>query len=330
MATSTISNVILDPSGVAVASVPVVVTLMPTAGFRTDTGNEVARTVSTTTDATGLWSLALERNSNITPAGTHYEVEEQIPAHRGGRRVWLILVGATNQTVAAALVTPTPTVLSSGLLTQAAADARYQALSAIGSDTPTTIDPDDAAAAGSSVAASRGDHQHAITAGTPVATGDANAEGAGTGFARDTHVHKGVVANEAWASWAPTLTNLTLGNGTVTAKFTRVGRKITFYFKVVFGSTSAMGTGPSFTLPVAPASQYSIANVDTFGIATLLDVGTAALSGTCLFSSGSTAVIQYLNAAATAVTDVTITATTPFTWAVGDAAIATGTYEASS
>ena len=56
--------------------------------------------------------------------------------------------------------------------------------------TPTTIDPDDAGAAGTAATVSRSDHQHAITTNAPSDVGIANAEGAGTGFARDNHVHK--------------------------------------------------------------------------------------------------------------------------------------------
>lgn len=55
--------------------------------------------------------------------------------------------------------------------------------------TPTSIDPDDAQAGGSATTLSRNDHQHAITAGTPVDVATANSEGSSGSFARADHVH---------------------------------------------------------------------------------------------------------------------------------------------
>lgn len=76
-------------------------------------------------------------------------------------------------------------------ITQAAGDARYQQLGALGSSNPSTIDPDDAGSAGVSSSAARQDHQHPITTGTPASIGltGVNSESSGTGFARDLHVH---------------------------------------------------------------------------------------------------------------------------------------------
>lgn len=125
MATSTISNIITGPSGTALAAVPVVIRLVPRGAFRIDTGTEVAAEVRTTTNASGLWSVALERNSNISPTNSYYEVEERCSAAQGGPRKYTFQVGATNQTLFAALVSPIPDITSSNYMTQASADARY-------------------------------------------------------------------------------------------------------------------------------------------------------------------------------------------------------------
>lgn len=54
---------------------------------------------------------------------------------------------------------------------------------------PTTIQPDDSAAAGSAGVAARRDHAHAIVAAVCVDVGAANAEGDSTSFSRANHVH---------------------------------------------------------------------------------------------------------------------------------------------
>jgi hypothetical protein len=190
--TSTITGTVTDPTGVAVSGAVVVCTLMPTGGFRTADGSEVARAVSTTTNASGVYSFALERNSGISPANTYYQIEERIPAANGGTKVWNISVGASNQTTYASLVTPLAAQTAT-YLDQASADARYQALSALGSGTPGTEVPDGAGTAGVSASAQRADHIHPLptSAATPAAlsltnTGAAGATGA---IARSQHVH---------------------------------------------------------------------------------------------------------------------------------------------
>jgi hypothetical protein len=197
LATSRITNTIKDPSGTAIASVPVQVRLMPAAGFRISDFTEVARLDATTTDSTGFWSLDLERNSNITPANSWYEVTEQVPDSAGGKRVWFIAVGDSDQSLLASLVTPAqqqPTVVPAGTvyLDQAAADARYQALGSLSAATPSQIDAGDTASAGVATSASRSDHQHAMpSGGTPVAIGltGVNSASATTEPARVQHVH---------------------------------------------------------------------------------------------------------------------------------------------
>ncbi len=197
MATSRITNTIKDASGTAIPSVPVQVRLMPSGGFRISDFTEVARLDSTSTDATGFWSLDLERNANITPANSWYEVTELVPDSAGGKRVWFIAVGDSDQSLLASLVTPAqqqPTVVPAGTvyLDQAAADARYQALGGLSAATPSAIDLGDTGTAGVSSSASRADHEHpALSGGTPVAIAldGNNAASVTTQPARIQHVH---------------------------------------------------------------------------------------------------------------------------------------------
>ncbi len=61
-----------------------------------------------------------------------------------------------------------------------------------------------------------------------------------------------------WQTWAPTWTNLTPGNGTYSfAKFCQIGKTVFVRLAFVLGSTSSVGTAPTFTLPVTSVS-YTI------------------------------------------------------------------------
>lgn len=161
MALSNITNLLTDLNGTPIAAVRVIARLIP-GGFRIAEGSEIASQDETTSDAGGNWSIALERNANISPAGTYYEIEEQIPDLNGGPRIYPVSVGATNQTLQAALVSPIPSVSGPTYLTQTSADARYQQLGSLGSGTPATVAT--AATAGVSAAASREDHAHVLAA----------------------------------------------------------------------------------------------------------------------------------------------------------------------
>lgn len=239
MATSNITNTILDPSGTAVEGVLVVCRLMPTAGFREDTGAEVARVEQTVTDSNGAYTLTLERNANITPDNTWYQITELIPDSKGGKRVWNVSVGASNQTVLAALISPLPEASAGTFLTQAAADARYQALGSLGSSVTTTdLDGSASGTAGVSTSAARSDHKH-------------------------------VAENDAWTDYTPTLVQSGAVTKTVTyARYLRVGRMITVQIYLVVTGSGTSANTVVVGLPVAAASTSSMALP---GTATIFD-----------------------------------------------------------
>lgn len=133
----------------------------------------------------------------------------------------------------------------------------------------------------------------------------------------------------AWTSWVPTLTGLTLGNGARTAVYSRTGRTIHYYLKVVFGSTSAVTGAVQFTLPVAPSAGRT-ANADMPSTVQFLDFGTAQFGGTTVWASGSTLDIKVWSAAGTYLVTANLSATIPFTWAISDVVIVTGTYESAT
>lgn len=63
---------------------------------------------------------------------------------------------------------------------------------------------------------------------------------------------------DAWTEWAPVWTDVTVGNGTVTARHTRVGRLVFVNLILAPGTTSSSGAVPQVTLPVAPLTGGNI------------------------------------------------------------------------
>ena len=128
---------------------------------------------------------------------------------------------------------------------------------------------------------------------------------------------------DSWTTWVPTLTNLTQGSGTLTAKYRRVGKTVDFRFLFIFGAASAVGTSPQFTLPVAPHSDYAAAAGAFLGSGYLIDASGGARDGAPLYVSGSTVTIQFWNATPA---NTGVTSTGPWTWATGDILEVHGTY----
>ena len=58
-----------------------------------------------------------------------------------------------------------------------------------------------------------------------------------------------------WIDYTPTLANITIGNGTITARRVVVGTVCHFSVQITVGSTTTFsGTLPTFTLPLAAAN----------------------------------------------------------------------------
>jgi hypothetical protein len=125
-------------------------------------------------------------------------------------------------------------------------------------------------------------------------------------------------------AYTPTLTNLTLGNGTMFAKYVRVNKYIFGQIKLVFGSTTVMGSSPSFSLPVTGADNLQNVTSHVY----LLDSGVAFYLASAITS---TTTIQpfALNTAGTYLTNSSnFSATVPFTWATNDFIAIAFSYEA--
>jgi hypothetical protein len=135
----------------------------------------------------------------------------------------------------------------------------------------------------------------------------------------------------AWDSYTPTVggAGWALGNGTISGRWKKVGRVVTFSLQVTWGTTSTFG-GTALTL-TAPTAAVS-GNFYTFtGQAS--DTGTATYLLGCTLPGGSSTITPYtLGAAGTYLTtgSVGLTTSVPHTWASTDLITVNGVYEASS
>lgn len=133
------------------------------------------------------------------------------------------------------------------------------------------------------------------------------------------------LATSASSSWTPTWTNASVGNGTVDAKYYQENKFM--FFRVVFtlGSTSTIGTAPTFTLPVTTVSP-AVSNA-FIGVAQLIDTGVATVLGAAVHNSTTLGAAVAFDANSTYVRLTAITSTVPLTWGTGDVYYAEGKVE---
>jgi len=113
--------------------------------------------------------------------------------------------------------------------------------------------------------------------------------------------------------WTPTWTNLTVGNGTVTAKYIQSGKIINAYLVLTFGSTTSISGNVSFTLPAAPINP----TISPLGTCILRDTGTAQYLAT-VYYNGSNGEIRVNKADGTYVNQVVLSSSVPHTWTTSD------------
>jgi hypothetical protein len=123
-----------------------------------------------------------------------------------------------------------------------------------------------------------------------------------------------------WTTWTPSFSNLTVGNGTVTARYQQVGKTLNFEFKFTMGSTSSMGSVPNFSLPATPKIGSGFWNQ------VAEDAGTGNFYGGLENISGTVYPFVF-NATGTYVQNTYFSATAPFTWTTNDNFTIRGTYE---
>jgi len=125
-----------------------------------------------------------------------------------------------------------------------------------------------------------------------------------------------------WKSWTPTMTNGAVGNGTLTAKYSQIGKVVALKIQLALGSTSSIGTTPTFTVPVTATSTNG-EYINTL----IADADGGVFTGLALVIN--TTVTPYVdNTAGTYATRTGITASVPMTWTTNDNLLIDGIYEA--
>lgn len=131
----------------------------------------------------------------------------------------------------------------------------------------------------------------------------------------------------AWQSWTPTLSGMSIGNGTVTAKFKKLGKTVVARLTVVFGSTSSVSGLIQFSLP-ATAQTYPGTLPAVLGIVRCQDTsGGISFEGVISLSGGLGSLVTY-SVNGSQVSTVATSATVPFSWAVNDEFVCQIIYEA--
>jgi hypothetical protein len=134
-----------------------------------------------------------------------------------------------------------------------------------------------------------------------------------------------------FTTFTPTIdAGITLGNGTLTGRWSRVNRWVLVQFQFVFGSTSAITGTPTINLPFS-ASGFHTGNEEVLGNAEAIDVSDGRfyqlrvqVEGTTLFAFAATRQdLSYVQQSG-------ITSTIPMTWATDDRLRATFLYPAAS
>jgi hypothetical protein len=130
----------------------------------------------------------------------------------------------------------------------------------------------------------------------------------------------------AWISYTPTLTNGSVGNGTLVADYVKIGKTVIARIKFTLGSTSTIANEPWFSLPLAKAVD-DFAFIDISGNTYINDNGTSLFSGPVRLRSDAVQPM-FFTVTGTKIKPDFITSTLPMTWTTNDQLALQVTYEA--
>jgi hypothetical protein len=116
----------------------------------------------------------------------------------------------------------------------------------------------------------------------------------------------------AYTAYTTTTTNISLGNGTLTSRYLRVGKMCHVEIQLIFGTTTSFtGSLPRFTLPF---NAGVIGNYHYVANTTLQESGVANNMGAAVFIDLNTIGALALVTSGTYMSSTEVSATVPFTW----------------
>jgi hypothetical protein len=132
-------------------------------------------------------------------------------------------------------------------------------------------------------------------------------------------VHNGTafvpaLSTGAWVSYTPTLTNVTLGNGSISAKYNVIGKTMHIQVKLTLGSTSSVTGAPRVSLP--SGFTTATANFAPIGMGLSAVAGVAYTTQTLVLNSSTIySVVMVANGTYVSVFDMS--SVIPGTWTTG-------------
>jgi hypothetical protein len=127
----------------------------------------------------------------------------------------------------------------------------------------------------------------------------------------------------AWTTYTPVLTGPTLGNGSISARYLKIGKMVTVEVRFALGSTSAIGADNFISLPFNAAQGAGL----TIPV-TLMDFGTTQFMGIGYLQYADTIRLLITNTTTSYGNAALVTSTVPFTWTTNDYIAFVITYEA--
>jgi hypothetical protein len=128
----------------------------------------------------------------------------------------------------------------------------------------------------------------------------------------------------AYTAYTPTFVNLTLGNGTYTARYLLVGKMCHVEIAIYFGSTTSVGGAMQVSLPF---NAGNLGNYHYAANTTFQDSGTANYIGGAVLVTANSLYLVALNTAGTYIGESPTSATVPFTWTTNDRITISHVYE---
>lgn len=126
-----------------------------------------------------------------------------------------------------------------------------------------------------------------------------------------------------WKAYTPTLSNWTLGNGTLTGRYCKIGKLICFYASYTVGSTDTKSGNLVISIPENQAASWDGVSPVAWG--SIND--TSASDRRMVLGEHAGGGVEAVRFRQTGTTGVLITNTVPWTWATGDSAVVVGLYE---